>query len=506
MRGALYLGVDVGTTAIKAAVFSADGVVEVLETVDSPVKRTHPGWSEQSMDEVWQLTAGAILQAVQQVDVARIVSLGVCAQGDGLWMLDQQQRPLRNAVLWNDQRAEAQILDWIDDGTSEQLSRLCRTANWPGTAGSIFRWLKDNEPETIRNLGTVFFCKDWINFNLTGQIATDFSDATIPFLDLETRSYSHDASQLLGVAEVENKLATPLAANSVHGRILPEIAEELGLPIDLPVAVGTIDLAAMMVGMGLQKSGDICLILGTAAVVNVIVDPEPFGVQPAGATLAHPLSQRWIRVLAPSSGASALDWFSSLHPKTLEGNSPKEIAQKLNALAGNVPIGSNNVMFLPFLAGERAPFVAPHAKASFNGLSSSTTPAEMARAVLEGVAFSMKHCFESTGLASPSQVFLTGGGARNPLWCDIVANVFDAEIVASDASDHGLWGAALIGADAADQIDLQNTPRRTEETRTHRPDREAAQTYRNLFETYKASLTVSMELWDLKRRIDRKWQ
>ncbi len=499
MTEVAYLGIDVGSTAIKAAVYAEDGRLISLETRANPVIRLQPGWSEQNMDEIWRIAQECLRGAVGRAAGARIAALGVCAQGDGLWALDKDLRPVRNAILWNDGRSDDLVLGWIADGTSEKLSRFSRTANWAGTAGTALRWLKENEPEAARRVAHVVFCKDWINLQLTGVLAADFSDGTIPFMDLESRTYAAEAFDLLGIGEFAGTLTAPQPANRLHGRLLPDVAAALGLPAGLPVATGTIDLGAMMVGMKLNEAGDVSLVLGTTAVVNAVVEPEPFHGEPVGATLAHPLNRNWIRVVAPQSGASAYDWFVSLHPLSLGGGDSAQVAARINEMVRDVPAGANGVTFLPFLSGERAPFVAPHATAAFLGLTAQSTRADMARAVMEGTSFSLKHCFHAAGIANPDHTFLTGGGARNLLWCDILASVLGTTITASNISDHGLWGAALIGASAAGLCDLDSRPARAEDIRIHRPDPRLAEEYERLFALYQRIVAASREIWEARR-------
>lgn len=503
MTDVAYMGIDVGTTVTKAAVYADNGRLISLETRPSRVIRPHSGWSEQDMNEVWRVTQDCMRAAAAEAPGATFASIGVCAQGDGLWTLDKDLRPVRNAILWNDSRGDDLILDWIADGTSAKLSRFSRTSNWPGTAGTIFRWLKDNEPDNAARVEHVIFCKDWVNLQLTGHLVTDFSDGSIPFMDLESRTYADESFDLLGIGELKGKVAPPQLSNVQHGTLLSRVAEAVGLPVGLPVATGAIDLGAMMVGMKLNRAGDVGLILGTTAVVNAIVEPEPFRGEPIGATLAHPVNHRWIRVIAPLSGASALDWFASLHPQSLGGCDVAEVAARMSELVREIPPGANGVTFLPYLAGERAPFVAPHATASFHGLRARSTTADMGRAVMEGTSFSLKHCFRSTMIANLGHAFLTGGGARNPLWCDILASVLGTTIVASDASDHSLWGAALIGASAAGLCDLESRSVRDEKTRVHRPDPRDAEAYERLFGRYEQIVAASRQVWDAQHTFER---
>ena len=272
---------------------------------------------------------------------------------------------------------------------------------------------------------------------------------------------------------------------------------DVGLPA-IPVAVGTLDLAAMMTGVGLNAPGDMCLILGTTAVLSYIMPPEPFTQPPVAATVHHPITDDWIRVFAPQSGASAFDWFAGLHPNSFGGDDAGEIAAKINEIAQDVPTGANGVIFQPFLTGERAPFVAPDAAASFLGMRASTTKADLARAVMEGTALSLRHCLHSENSPTPERVVLTGGGARNALWCQIVADIMGLTILANAGEDHGLWGAAMIGGATTGALDPM-TVTRDEAFATYSPDADAHATYNVLFETYLKTIDASRAIWTAMR-------
>ena len=287
--------------------------------------------------------------------------------------------------------------------------------------------------------------RDYIGYKLTGEIATDFANATIPFFDINARKYG-DAVKALDCGDLIGRLAQPKRATETLGRISGHVAGETGLPQDLPVSVATLDLGAMMVGMGLDTPGDIMMIMGTTAVVNILTDHVTQTRTPIAATVMHATADLAIRVLAPSTGAAAFDWFASLHPQSLGGDDADAIAEKLNALVTHVPVGANGITFLPYLNGERAPFVAPDIRAGFLGMSAGTTKAELGRAVMEGTALSLRHCCESEGGLPDKPVRLTGGGARNPVWCQIIADIIGQEVIVNPASDLGLWGAACIGA------------------------------------------------------------
>lgn len=489
----LYLGVDVGTTAIKAAAYTAEGQQVAMVRESVAVRRPREGWCELPMNDVWQAVLRALRGVVGRVDSDAVCAIGVCGQGDGLWMLDADMQPVRDAILWNDARASDLVQGWTEDGTSDAVSRFSRTAIWPGTNGAALRWIAENEPEALTACAHIMWAKDWIVWKLTGRLGTDYSDATIPFLDLESRRFAPEVFEALGLPDLRDRLPDIFPATAQAG----DLTAGVGLP-PVPVARGALDLAAMMTGLGLEQPGDMCLILGTTAVVSYVMPPEPFGTPPLAATVHHPFADVWIRVLAPQSGASAFDWFAALHPNSFGGLEVSEVVSRINELARDVPPGANGVMFLPFLTGERAPFVAPGASASFIGMRAHTSKADMARAVMEGAAYSLRHCLHAEGAPTPERVALTGGGARNRLWCQIVADVLGTTILANSAEDHGLWGAALIGGISAGQLEV-SAARRDEDFAVHTPDPEAYDTYTRQFGAYLKAVEASRAIWAAMR-------
>lgn len=492
----LWLGVDVGTTAVKAAVYGPDGVALATADAANPVHRDAEDRSEQDMAQVWSGVCQAIQAALAKIDAARIASVGICAQGDGLWTLTSAGEPNGRAMLWNDTRAADDITDLIDSGRSAAVGRACHTAIWPGTSGALYRWLGRHEPERSRAIAHVVHCADWIGHCLTGKLATDHSDGSIPFLDLRSRTYSDAALQALECGALGDRLAPLKPADTMLGTVHADAASATGLPEGAPVSVGTLDLAAMIVGMAMDRPGQTMMILGTTAVVNVLTDRVEPEDHPVGATVLHATRDVMIRVLAPTTGAAAFDWFAALHPQSLGGDGPAEIAGRLNALACDVPPGSNGVVFLPYLNGERAPFVAPRARAAFHGLTPNSTKADMGRAVMEGTAFSLRHCFEAEGGLPTAPVRLTGGGAKNALWCQIIADVIGAPVIVSDASDHGVWGAACIGAAAAGHGDACELARRAESCRDFTPDAARHRAYHAAYARYLAVSEASPAIWN----------
>lgn len=484
----IRLALDAGTTAIKAAAFDAAGQQLAHSSVPTRVIRRPDGANEQDPNAVWEAAKVCLKDVAAQIDTNSAASLGICAQGDGFWPLDADRAPVGNAILWSDTRedAAADLAELNASGALKAVGRGCNTALWPGTSAMGWRWLRRNAPEDAARVAQIGTCGDWIGVKLTGAFATDFSNATIPFLDIRSRTYG-DAVAALNCNDLQSKLPQPRSAKERLGEITGEAAQATGLPQGLPVSVATLDLGAMVVGLGMANAGETMLILGTTAVVNMLSDDITPSDCPIAATVLHPTHDVAIRVLAPSTGAAAFDWFANLHPMSLGGEGADEIAEKLNSLVRDVSIGANGVIFLPYLNGERAPFVDPSLRAGFLGMSGNTGKGELGRAVMEGTAFSLRHCFEEEGGLPNKPVQLTGGGANNPIWCQIIADVIGQDVLVNPASDLGLWGAACIGASAVTGEDpVKLAHREMDRLRTYAASPENHSAYGPVFERYKA--------------------
>jgi sugar (pentulose or hexulose) kinase len=363
-----YLGIDVGTTAVKAAVFEPDGTQVSHASVNVKTYSPNTGWSEQSMPVIWQHVCEVVNEAASVAGSETVHSIGVAGQGDGLWALDKNLQPVRPAILWNDQRASEIVNEWMRDGTSDLVANSCRTAIWPGTSGAAYAWLQAHEPENAQKIAYICHAKDWIGLQLTGALATDYSDATIPFLDLNQRRWSSEVLSRCSATAIEDALPIPRLATDTLGPLTQNAADAVGLSSGIAVAVGTLDLAAMHIGAGLNEPGNGLVILGTTAVLSTVSDPTPPPDDIVGATVMHPDGQRWLNVQAPQSGSSALDWLAQTHPDTYP-NGASDVA----AAAEHSPAGANGVIFQPYLTGERAPFVAPDASGALLGLTARTT-------------------------------------------------------------------------------------------------------------------------------------
>lgn len=479
----LWLGIDIGTTAIKAAAYQSDGRIVGLAERATEVLRPKAGYAEQNMAGVWRIVCECLQELTEKCAGNSFLSLGVCGQGDGLWPITADGKPAHNAMLWNDTRASADVERLTETGAAASVGHGCHTSLWAGTSGPLWRWLRENAPQAAKQTAHIVTCADWVAFCLTGQLTTDRSNSSIPFLDFSSTSYG-EAVKALECEDITSRLKNPRRTTEKLGSITSEAAELTGLPEGLSVSVGTLDLGAMLIGMGMDQPGQAMMIMGTTAVVNILTDQVSPQASPVGASVLHPTSDTIIRVLAPTTGAVAFDWFTSLlSPKNAEIDGRQTISE-LTDLVKSVPAGANGVTFLPYLNGERAPFVMADLRATFHGMSSSTTKADLARAVMEGTALSLRHCCEEEGGLTNGPVQLTGGGSRNEIWAQIIADVVGQPVVTNSSFDQGLWGAACIGAAAAGLGDPMQLAQREEQSRTYEPDPQNAAIYNRIYRRY----------------------
>lgn len=428
MSAEQVVAVDVGTSIIKALRLTADSQVAARAARPAPTDNA-PG-----TDPVAQWEAVRAVLAEVAEGAPSLAGVVVTGQGDGLWRLDEAGRGLR-AYLWNATEPAAVVAAWDADGTIERHYRRTGTVLWPGTSAALWRWLERADPAEANRTATVFTAKDWVTYQLSGVIATDVTDATIPFLDVTTGRYDPGAVADLGCAHLQDRLAPVHGPGEVLGEVTPVASEATGLPAGTPVVAGCLDLAAMVAGLGLTEVGDALAVLGTTASTVAITDRVPIDTEPAGATIRLGSPDRFLRVMGASSGTTTLEWFLAVNGYEGEG--------RYERFWTDIDGVDQGVVLLPYLAGERAPFLAPEASGAFLGLTSTTTAAGLGRATVEGITFSLRHGLESVG-AGTDQLVLTGGGSSRPEWCQLVADVTGREVVVDTRSDVGVLGAAAL--------------------------------------------------------------
>lgn len=447
----MLLGIDVSTTGAKALIVNERGDVIASATEEYPLYTPRPLWSEQNPEDWWQGARQAIRRALAAPGVSadEIAGIGLTGQMHGLVLLDRDGRVLRPAILWNDQRTAAQcaeITAWA--GGLEGTVALTGNAVLPGFTAPKIVWVRENEPEIYEQVAHFLLPKDYLRYRLTGEYATEVSDASgTALFDVGNRRWSARMAELLQLPGAW----FPSCAEShvVTGRISRAAAEVTGLRAGTPVVGGGGDQAAQAVGSGIVRPGIISVTSGTSGVV--FAHQARYGVEPQGRlhVFCHAAPDAWHAMGVMLAAGGAFRWFrdalGSLE-KLMAGETGGDPYDLLTQAAAHVEPGAEGLLFLPYLSGERCPYPDPNARGAFVGLTLRHSKRHMTRAVLEGVSFGLRDSLELIkGLGVPiEQVRASGGGARSPLWRQIQADVFGAELVLINITEGAAFGAALL--------------------------------------------------------------
>ena len=478
------IGIDSSTTATKALLIDEQGDVVAVAATEYAFETPHPLWSEQSPALWWHGTVQSIRQVLSKAGVngKQVAAVGLTGQMHGLVLLDEAGEVLRPAILWNDQRTGAQC-----DAIRQRLgkSRLVEiTGNdaLTGFTAPKILWVQETEPEVWQQARHILLPKDYVRYKLTGAYACDVADGagTILF-DLKARTWSPEVLAALGIAP--EMLPTTHEGPAVTGYLSHEAAAATGLPLGLPVIAGGGDQAAGAVGVGAVQSGIVSLALGTSGVVFATTD-GPF-VEPDGRLHAfcHSVPNRWHLMGVMLSAAGSLRWYRDTF-------APSVTFDDLLAPAADVAPGCDGLLYLPYLTGERTPYPDPLARGAFVGLTVRHSLPHLTRAVLEGVAFGLRDSFElikSAGKVDVRQVRVAGGGAKSPLWRQILADIFDAELVTVNTTEGAAYGAALLaGVGAGIWPDVDAATRRTiHVTGSTLPQSPAVEIYERQYQVYR---------------------
>ena len=431
----MYLGIDLGTSGVKAILLSEEGQVVASHSEALTLSRPHPLWSEQNPADWWSATEKAVMALTQHHALKQVKAVGITGQMHGATVLDSQQNVLRPAILWNDGRSfsQCQQLEAAVPDSRDITGNLMM----PGFTAPKLPWLRENEPELFAKIDKVLLPKDYLRWLMTGVFASDMSDAAgTMWLDVAKRDWSD--SLLAATGLTRQHMPALFEGNQITGQLLPELAARWGMDC-VPVIAGGGDNAAGAVGVGLYKTGQAMLSLGTSGVYFAVSDGFLSNPQQAVHSFCHALPDTWHLMSVMLSAASCLDWAANLTGTASVG--------ELIGLAENTPPADSPVWFLPYLSGERTPHNNPNAKGTLFGLTHQHGPADIARAVLEGVGFALADGMDvlhATGL-KPHSITLIGGGARSPYWRQMLADISGLTLEYRTGGDVGpALGAARL--------------------------------------------------------------
>lgn len=500
------LGIDSGTSVVKAVVFDLTGREIAHGRGEMQVVAPQMNHSETDMVAAWAVVADTIAAVVEQVGAESIVAVGFSGTACGFWAVDEAGEPVRSAIMWNDGRASAVIARWQADGTFSQVFNISGNAMFPGFPLSTLRWLYENEPASLERARWFLFHKDWLRYNLTGTIYTDQTDVAYFPGDIRGRSYSADLLDLAGLSAYADRLPPVVEPQTVVGEVSAAAAARTGLRAGTPVVAGAVDVIASALGGGTYRTGQACAILGTAFLNSIVIDEPSFIPQDSGINAAMP-GGVWLRSLANMAGTMNISWMVDElagEERAAAGRDGKNVFDLIEEKVRAVPVGSNGVIYMPYLnpGGINAPFAEPNARAIFFGMSSENTRADLMRAIYEGIALAMRDCFACVG--SPfDDVTLVGGGARSAFWTQMFADAAGKRMVIVEGTEFGARGAALLAGVGTGIFDSFDTAMAASirVIRTFEPDALNTRTYERLYELYRHLSLNSREAWHLRRRI-----
>jgi sugar (pentulose or hexulose) kinase len=448
------LGIDKGTTTTKAVVFDADsGRVLGLARRATPSFRPHPDWHEEDAALTWSGVALAIRAALGEsgLPAKDIGAVGVSGHMGGLWALDHAGQPLERAIAWPDGRAAEMLQQWQASGVVEAVYDVSGNALIPGMPVVLLAWLQLHRPDILDRIAWVFCAKDYVNYRLTGEIATDESDLSFFPCDSRERRVSEGIFDSCGLSGLSRLIPRVLPTGALLGRVTAEAAAETGLLMGTPVASGAGDAVAAAIGAGVLLPGQAVTVIGTSFMNNLTVDRpvmEPKGV---GFLFLMP-NGRWQRLMSNTGGGSVcLDWvIEAFTRKEAELGDRASLFTRIETEARALPPLPGGLMFHPYLntSGMTAPCHEPSARGSIIGLGLDTTPMALVRSIMEGVALSMVDCYGAIG-APVDEIRITGGGARSRLWRDMCAAAMDRTLVVPEAEETGALGVAMLAGHAA---------------------------------------------------------
>ena len=489
--------VDVGTSVIKTVAFDDRGTEIALARRETEVLRPAPGFSEQDMDSVWNAAASTVRTVVHQLaDPVRLISL--TAQGDGCWLVDADGHPTGPAILWNDARGAAIVDRWRAAGVLKEAFRRNGSQTFAGLPNAVFTWLKQHDPDRLERSHKSLCCNGWIFYNLTGRMAIDESDASVPFFDVRERRYSLELLKLYALEWAERLLPEVLPNDQRVGELRSKAAAELGLPAGLPVVMSPYDVASTAIGVGAVSDGQACSILGTTLCTEVVMKHVNLAGEPSGLTIPFGPPGLYLRAFPTLAGAEVIHWAV----RQLGLSDPSDLSE----LAAKAAPGANGLCFLPYFspAGERVPFLNTGARGSLFGLSFEHGREQIARAVLEGLSLVIRDCLQaSQDTPVPLRVCgLCGGGANSDVWCQLIADVIGTPTFRPVDQEVGAKGAFIAGLVAVGQeADFPSAASDYVRIRdVFEPHKERHARYDELFEQFLEIRESTLPIW--KRMAD----
>ena len=483
-----YIGVDLGTSAVKLLLMETDGTIANIVSEKYPIAFPHPGWSEQSPEDWWAAVKKGIPKLISEIDASKVAGISFGGQMHGLVVLDEDDKVIRPAILWNDGRTQNET-DYLNEVIGkDKLSKYTANIAFAGFTAPKILWMKENEPEKFARIKKIMLPKDYIAYMLTGVHCTDPSDASGMLLyDVKNRKWSKEMCEICGIDE--SMLATVYESYEKVGTLRPEVADELGIPASVIVAAGAGDNAAAAVGTGTVGEGLCNISLGTSG--TIFISSHEFKVDSFNAIHSFAHADGYYHLMGCMlSAASCKAWFLEDILKT------DDYAGEQAKITDDM-LGNNTVFFMPYLMGERSPYNNPDARAAFIGMSMDSTRTDMLQAVMEGITFGIRDSYEvarALGI-EVKRTRICGGGAKGDLPKKIMADVLNIDVDVP-ANDQGpsMGGAILAAVAAGEYATVEEAAGKIVKMEgTIHPDPEIAKRYEEKYQRYRKLYPILKE-------------
>lgn len=474
------IGMDIGTSGTKSVLFDTDGNIVASALAEYPMYQPENGYAEQDPEDWWEAACKTLRQICPKADEGKIVGIGLSGQMHSLVLLDKDNKVIRPAILWCDQRTAAECTEIEETVGKERLVEITANPALPGFTASKIMWVKKHERENFARCAHILLAKDYIRFKLTGEYATEVSDASgMQLLDVKKRCWSKEICEKLGVDM--KLLATVYESPEIAGAVTKESALLTGLDEGIVVAGGAGDNAAAAIGTGVYKEGRAFTTIGTSGVVFAPTN-EPI-IDKAGRvhTFCAAVPNTWHVMGVTQAAGLSLNWFRNTAAADI---SYREIDNECE----NLPIGAEKLIYLPYLMGERTPILDSNARGVFFGLSAMHTRFHMARAVIEGVSYSLYSCLEILREMNITvdDMALCGGGGKSVFWQQMLCDIYGIPIKTMQSNEGAALGAAILGGCAAGVYGSvsEGCDRVIKAKEPALPDKERTLEYRKIYEIY----------------------
>lgn len=451
----LFLGIDAGSTMLKAALFDAAGELHTIAKRRTPLERVHSGWVEALPDRCLAALDEVIAEIVQACENPSAISaLGISGAMVGAWLLDAQGRVLRPGINWEDSRSQS-IIDTLiakQPSLMSDIFSISGSVLQQGCTLPVLAWLKKNEPHVLRRTTHILTYKDVLRHHLTGTFCAERSEAAVFPGDARSQGRSVELIELFGLADLAPLFPVTLNSQDIAGHTTAAVFNRTGLPAGIPVIAGAGDVIANVIGAGGLRPGATTAILGTTCMVGVCHTQPVFTPPDLGLLFSLP-ENHWYRAMVNVAGTLNLDWIIQLVASEI-ANDPDVFAQ-ITEMVADISPGANGITYVPYLSqsGIIAPVADPFARAQFSGLHAGHNRTELIRAVYEGVAFAVADLVDLLGSTDTKPIILTGGGSNSGFWCQMIADVTGRSIIVPAGTEFGARGAALLAATSLNHFD-----------------------------------------------------